>query len=679
MCREVTGAEPAAAVTGVSAVRSRVCSLAKGRSRRLYSKRGGKGERKKAVNTTYQALYRKYRPRSFDDVWGQENITETLKQQIMSGRTSHAYLFVGTRGTGKTTCAKLLARAVNCEHPVDGSPCGECAACRGIEAGSIMDVVEIDAASNNGVDNIRALRDEAVFSPAEVKKRVYIVDEVHMLSASAFNALLKILEEPPEHLMFILATTELRKVPATILSRCQRFNFRRLDAEVITRRLKYVAARENIALTDGAARLLARLADGGMRDALSLLDQCSGRERIDEAAVLEATGAAGGERISSLLDAVIKRDSAAALGIFAGLWQDGKDPAGVLGDLSVLMRDALILSVAPRGGAALLSGAYDEESLRRVGSFMGREELLYGMSAVQEGVNALRDSPSARTTAELTLLRLCNPSGGEDALAARISRLEAALAGGISLPAPEPEPEPETKPEPAPEPETKPEPAPKPEAKHEPQPEPAPEPEAKPEPVAKPEAKPEPQPEPEPAPAPDDEDAPPWTDDDAPPPPDDGDAPPAGGFIPPEPVKTPEPEIARAPEPAAAPAAEPAAEPAADEPAAEHEAGAFDWNRFVALLSPHIIKGYAIMLRSAAQASGRLDGDVVTVSLEEGILFNALNNPRTLEFMREAACSVVGREVTVRLQSTADAQESARRSLRELEQFREVTFKRKDR
>ena len=203
----------------------------------------------RGVSATYQALYRKYRPRTFDDVWGQEQVTDTLRRQVETGRVSHAYLFVGTRGTGKTTCAKLLARAVNCEHPVNGSPCNECAACRAIENGTNMDVVEIDAASNNGVDNIRALRDEAVFSPASVKMRVYIVDEVHMLSGPAFNALLKILEEPPEHLMFILATTELRKVPATILSRCQRFNFHRLDADVISRRLKYVAERESIKLT----------------------------------------------------------------------------------------------------------------------------------------------------------------------------------------------------------------------------------------------------------------------------------------------------------------------------------------------------------------------------------------------------------------------------------------------
>ena len=224
----------------------------------------------------YQALYRKYRPRTFDEVCGQEHITETLKAQVASGRLSHAYLFVGTRGTGKTTCAKILAKAVNCLHPVDGNPCGECAACRGIDEGSVLDVVEIDAASNNGVENVRALREEAVFSPASVKKRVYIIDEVHMLSTAAFNALLKILEEPPEHLMFILATTELRKVPGTILSRCQRYSFRRLDADVIAKRLNYIAAREGFDLTPEGAALLARLADGGMRDAISLLDQCSG-------------------------------------------------------------------------------------------------------------------------------------------------------------------------------------------------------------------------------------------------------------------------------------------------------------------------------------------------------------------------------------------------------------------
>ncbi|MBQ9938658.1 MAG: DNA polymerase III subunit gamma/tau, partial [Oscillospiraceae bacterium] len=196
----------------------------------------------------YQALYRKWRPRAFDDVIGQDHITETLKRQVSSGRLSHAYLFVGTRGTGKTTCAKILSRAVNCENPIDGNPCNKCPSCLGIESGSILDVVELDAASNNGVDNVRALRDEAVYSPASVKKRVYIVDEVHMLSTSAFNALLKILEEPPEHLMFILATTELHKVPATILSRCQRFSFKRISPEEISGRLDFIASNEDFEL-----------------------------------------------------------------------------------------------------------------------------------------------------------------------------------------------------------------------------------------------------------------------------------------------------------------------------------------------------------------------------------------------------------------------------------------------
>ena len=224
----------------------------------------------------YQALYRKWRPRTFDDVVGQAHITDTLKRQVAAGRLSHAYLFTGTRGTGKTTCAKILARAVNCEHPVDGNPCNQCPACLGIENGSILDVLELDAASNNGVDQVRALRDEAVYTPAAVRKRVYIVDEVHMLSTAAFNALLKILEEPPEHLMFILATTELHKVPATIKSRCQQFSFKRILPGDIAQRLAYVAEQEGIDLTPEGAALLARLADGGLRDALSLLDQCAG-------------------------------------------------------------------------------------------------------------------------------------------------------------------------------------------------------------------------------------------------------------------------------------------------------------------------------------------------------------------------------------------------------------------
>mgnify|MGYP002621507454 CR=1 FL=1 len=213
----------------------------------------------------YQALYRKWRPKTFSDVVGQEHVTETLQRQVAEGRLSHAYLFTGTRGTGKTTCAKILAKAVNCEHPENGNPCNKCQSCLGIESGGFLDVMELDAASNNGVDHVRALRDEAIYSPAQVKKRVYIIDEVHMLSIAAFNALLKILEEPPEHLMFILATTELHKVPATILSRCQRFAFRRIVPEDIVGRLNYIAYQESIELEPDAASFLARLADGGLR------------------------------------------------------------------------------------------------------------------------------------------------------------------------------------------------------------------------------------------------------------------------------------------------------------------------------------------------------------------------------------------------------------------------------
>jgi DNA polymerase-3 subunit gamma/tau len=353
----------------------------------------------------YQALYRKYRPRIFDDVVGQEHITETLKNQVRSGRLSHAYLFIGTRGTGKTTCAKLLARAVNCKNPQDGNPCNECSSCLGIEDGSILDVAELDAASNNGVDNVRALREEAVFTPATVKKRVYIVDEVHMLSTPAFNALLKILEEPPAHLMFILATTELHKVPATILSRCQRHSFRRIDAETIAQRLSDVAARENILLLPEAARLLGRLSDGSMRDGLSLLDQCSGRERVDAAAVLSAMGLAGTHHILVLLEHIAGGSADDALTLLQQLWMEGREPAAMLGELSSLMRDALMLRLAPKGGASLISGAYDEESLRGLRLSTGR--ILSGLGMIQAYLGRMRDARSPRMLAELCLIELC--------------------------------------------------------------------------------------------------------------------------------------------------------------------------------------------------------------------------------------------------------------------------------
>ena len=384
----------------------------------------------------YQALYRKWRPKTFDDVVGQRHITDTLKKQVESGRLSHAYLFIGTRGTGKTTCAKILAKAVNCEHPVNGNPCGECPACRGIDDGSVLDVVEMDAASNNGVDNVRALRDEAVFTPAAVKKRVYIVDEVHMLSASAFNALLKILEEPPEHLMFILATTELQKVPATILSRCQRHSFKRLDMASIIGRLQFVAQAEGLPLTSDAAELIARLSEGGMRDALSLLDQCAGREPIDAGAVYSAMGLAGRRDTAQLLRCIAKRDTAGALALFQKLWQDGKDPASLLGELAALQRDILMKIVAPRGGDELLSAGYDGETLDSFAGTLSAGELINGVHLIEETLSNMRGG-QARVLCELCLVRLCRPELGDGLpqLRERLARLEAALQNGVPVPA----------------------------------------------------------------------------------------------------------------------------------------------------------------------------------------------------------------------------------------------------
>lgn len=407
----------------------------------------------------YQALYRKWRPRTFDEVAGQEHITRTLKSQVQSGKLSHAYLFIGTRGTGKTTCAKLLARAVNCENPQNGNPCNACRSCLGIESGEIMDVVELDAASNNGVDNVRSLREEAIFSPISVKKRVYIIDEAHMLSGSAFNALLKILEEPPEHLMFILATTELHKVPATILSRCQRYSFRRIDDAVISARLAEVAENEKIELSQSAAALLARLAEGSLRDALSLLDQCSGAEAIDDDAVLSAMGLAGSHRTIALLDAIAAHNTAAALELFSALWQDGKAADTLLTELAILMRDTLMSGVAP--GSALLSGAFDTATLKNFSAKIGSAQLLTGISAIMAAIAELRQSQSPKTHAELCIVRLCEPELQDDfaSLAARVEILEGGCAAAPApqgsvpqaapeiIPTPEPKPEPETAPE----------------------------------------------------------------------------------------------------------------------------------------------------------------------------------------------------------------------------------------
>ena len=388
----------------------------------------------------YQALYRKWRPQTFDDVIGQKHITETLKNQVRTGRLSHAYLFIGTRGTGKTTCARILARAVNCEHPVDGNPCGKCAACRGIADGSILDVVELDAASNNGVDNVRALREEAVFSPAAVRKRVYIIDEVHMLSLSAFNALLKIIEEPPEHLIFILATTELQKVPATILSRCQRHSFRRIETAELASYVKHVAAAEAFDITPDACELIARLAEGGVRDALSLLDQCSAHSHIDVEAVYTTMGLAGKRRIEELFDRIIDHDTERALKIFSAMWMDGKDPIGILGELFTLLRDTLMLRVAPKGGAELVSGGHDLKTLQRLASRLTAEELSAAMETLQNALIAARAARSPRTSAELCLVTLCSSLLKMDMpdFNARLSRIEEQLARGEYVPARQP-------------------------------------------------------------------------------------------------------------------------------------------------------------------------------------------------------------------------------------------------
>ncbi len=356
----------------------------------------------------YQALYRKWRPLTFADVIGQQHITSTLKAQLVSGRLSHAYLFTGTRGTGKTTCAKILARAVNCEHPVGGDPCNQCASCRGILDGSVLDVTEIDAASNNGVDNIRDLRDETRYTPAQVKKRVFIIDEVHMLSIGAFNALLKTLEEPPEHVLFILATTELNKVPATILSRCQRFDFRRIGIEDISRRLSEVAENERIPLSEGAARLIARLADGAMRDALSMLDRAAAAGAVDENSVTAALGILGQDDAVKFAEHIKNNELALAVGLLGEYYNAGRDMAGVLGQLLNLIRDALLVKTSknPIDAAPLISPAYSVNDLRQLCEGISSSTLIAWSRVIGETLDRMRGASNRRIEAELCAVRL---------------------------------------------------------------------------------------------------------------------------------------------------------------------------------------------------------------------------------------------------------------------------------
>lgn len=382
----------------------------------------------------YQALYRKYRPQTFDDMVGQQAVTQTLKTQLSCGKLSHAYLFTGSRGTGKTSAAKILSKAVNCENPIDGNPCCRCASCMAIDSGSCMDVLEIDAASNNGVDNVRDLRDGAVYTPSQVKKRVYIIDEVHMLSISAFNALLKIIEEPPEHLLFILATTELHKVPATILSRCQRFAFRRIGQEDIASRLQYVAYQEGIDLAADAAMVLARLADGGLRDGLSLLDQCAsattGELTVDR--VYACLGIAGIQDCAQLMSAIANKDAKSALSLVNRSYVEGKDLRALLDELVCILRDLMIMKTAPRESISLLSGIASNTDLRPIADKLSTGELVYMMNTVQQALHAFTSTGTRRVDAELCILNLCQPELALEAASinARLCRVEDQLKNG---------------------------------------------------------------------------------------------------------------------------------------------------------------------------------------------------------------------------------------------------------
>lgn len=392
----------------------------------------------------YQALYRKWRPKTFDDVVGQEHITATLRNEIASGKPAHAYLLMGSRGTGKTTCAKLIAKAVNCLNPDNGSPCGVCDICVGIDNGSMVDVVEIDAASNNGVDNIRDLRDEAHFLPNVTRYRVYIIDEAHMLSIGAVNALLKIMEEPPAHVIFILATTEIHKMPATIQSRCQRFDFNRIDTGVITGRLRYICGQEGLEADDEALTMIARLADGGMRDAISLLDLCSSHSGgITSETVGLASGMIGQDYLFDLADAVAKQDLPKALAVMGELSGGAVEYDRLCQQLIAHYRNLMVASAVKKPESLIVCLPETLERYKKQAKATTTARVIYALRTLQESAGAMARSTSRRTELELCLAKLCDSrlSGSAEALVTRIEELEAKLnaitAGAVELPAPQ--------------------------------------------------------------------------------------------------------------------------------------------------------------------------------------------------------------------------------------------------
>lgn len=373
----------------------------------------------------YQVLYRKWRPKIFSDVVGQPQVTVTLKNELQAGRIAHAYLFTGSRGTGKTTCAKILAKAINCLNPHDGDPCGECETCLGIDNGSIMDVVEIDAASNNGVENIRNLREEASFTPANAKYRVYIIDEVHMLSIGAFNALLKTLEEPPPHVVFILATTEVHKLPATILSRCQRFDFHRIPPEDIANRLKFVAEQEGASIDTDAAILIARIADGALRDALSLLDQCMGRNKsITQDVVSETAGLASNEHLFNLVEAIREQNSAKALSMINELHGSSKDMARLCEELIGYLRNIMLFKTMSDPKDLVVVSSDEYSKLQTQAGAFPLSEIIHDIDTLQGTLASMFKGANRRVEMEMCMIKLCSPSL-DDSAAALVQRIVA--------------------------------------------------------------------------------------------------------------------------------------------------------------------------------------------------------------------------------------------------------------